>query len=77
MRFKIATPSGKNLKNMVRELDNSWRPKAKERLQRAGEEGRKETVYERSSGNIIEAHSSIVIIQEHSNPTQRPFHKLN
>ena len=77
MRFKIATPTGKKLKKMVRDLDNTFRHKAKERLQRAGEEGRMETVYERSSGNIIEAHSSIVIIQEHSNPTQRPFHKLN
>ena len=76
MRFKIAASLGKNFRNMVRELGNSWRPKAKERLQRAEGE-RKETVYEGSSGNIIEAHSSIVIIQEHSNPTQRPFHKLN
>ena len=77
MRFKIATSSGKNLKNMVRELDYSWRPKAKERLQRGGDEGRKETVYEGSSGNIIEAHSSIVVIQKNSNLTQRPFYKLN
>ena len=77
MRLKIATSSGKNLKNMVRELENSWRPKAKERLQRGGDGGRKETVYEGSSGNIIEAHSSIVIIQKNSNLTQRPFYKLN
>ena len=77
MRLKIATSSGKNLKNMVRELENSWRPKAKERLQRGGDGGRKETVYEGSSGNIIEAQSSIVIIQKNSNLTQRPFYKLN
>ena len=77
MRLKIATSSGKNFKTMVRELDNSWRPKAKERLQRGGDGGRKETVYEGSSRNIIEAHSSIVIIQKNSNLTQRPFYKLN
>ena len=62
---------------MVTEFDNSWRPKTKERLQREGKGGRKETVYEGSSANIIEAHSSIVIIQKHSYSTQRPFHKLN
>ena len=62
---------------MVTELDYSWRPKAKERLQRGGKEGRKETIYEGTSANIIEAHSSIVIIQKHSNPTQRPLHILN
>ena len=77
MRLKIATSSGKNLKNMVRELENSWRPKAKERLQRGGDGGRKETIYEGTPENIIEAHSSIVIIQKHANPTQRPFHILN
>ena len=62
---------------MVTEFDNSWKPKTKERLQREGKGGRKETVYEGSSGNIIEAHSSIVVIQKNSNLTQRPFYKLN
>ena len=62
---------------MVTEFDKSWRPKTKERLQREGKWGRKETVYEGSSANIIEAHNSIVIIQKHPNPPQRPFHILN
>ena len=62
---------------MVTEFDKSWRPKTKERLQREGKGGRKETVYEGSSANIIEAHNSIVIIQKHPNPPQRPFHILN
>ena len=46
--------------------------KAKEWYQRGGEGGRKGT-----SKNIRDAHSSIVIIQKHSNPTQKPFHTLN
>ena len=62
---------------MVTEFDKSWRPKTKERLQREGKGGRKETEYEGSSANIIEAHNSIVIIQKHPNPPQRPFHILN
>ena len=62
---------------MVPEVGKSWRPKAKERLQRGGDGGRKETIYERTPENIIEAHSSIVIIQKHANPTQRPFYILN
>ena len=62
---------------MVPEVGNSWRPKAKKRLQRGGEGGRKETIYEGTPENIIEAHSSIFIIQKHANPTQRPSHILN
>ena len=62
---------------MVPEMGNSWRPKAKEKLQRGGEGGRKEIIYEGTLENVIEAHSSIVIIQKHTNPTQRPFHILN
>ena len=62
---------------MAPEVGNSWRSKAKERLQRGGEGEMKETIYDGTPENIIEAHSSIVIIQKHSNPTQRPFHILN
>lgn len=62
---------------MVQKMDNSWRFKAKERYHRGGEGRRKETIYEGTSENIIEAHSSIVIIQKHANLTQRPFHKLH
>ena len=62
---------------MAPEVGKSWRPKAKERLQRGGEGEMKETIYDGTPENIIEAHSSIVIIQKHSNPTQRPFHILN
>lgn len=51
--------------------------KAKERLQRGREGGREEAIYEGTIANIIETHSAIVIIQKHSNPTQRPFHILN
>lgn len=62
---------------MLMKLDFSGGTKAKERLQREREGGRRETIYEGTFGNIIEAHSSIVVIQKHSNPTQRPFHKLD
>ena len=62
---------------MVQKMDNSWRFKAKEWYQRGGKGGRKGTIYEGTSENIIETHSSIVIIEKHSNLTQRPFHKLN
>ena len=62
---------------MVPEVGKSWRPKAKERLQRGGDGGRKETIYEGTPENIIEDHSYIVIIQKHANPTQRPFYILN
>ena len=46
---------------MVQKMDHSWRFKAKERYHRGGEGRRKETIYEGTSENIIEAHSSIVI----------------
>ena len=62
---------------IVQKNGHSWRFKAKERYHRGGEGRRKESIYEGTSENIIEAHSSIVIIQKHTNLTQRPFHKLN
>ena len=58
-------------------MANSQRFKAKERYHRGGEGRRKGSIYEGTSENIIEAHSSIVIIQKHANLTQRPFHKVN
>ena len=55
---------------MVLEMDNSWRFKTKERLSEGGGEGRREeTIYKGTSENIIDAHSSIVIIKKHSNLT--------